>query len=378
MRNYQVSFISLWVLTHSLLAIPLSSSFLNPSLSIRFASPTKSTKFEGHWFKSSTKHRPLFSSPPLEISGGGQDEGNDEESECDLVVVGCGVLGTSLCRQLVQNIQTRQQFLNIQSVVGVTGTTNNHASILESVQNTDQSSSSVAQQPSFCVKTYDEIILEKRKYKNVVFCAPPSKFDNYAEALENVMDDLWDQNAGGVFAFTSSGGVYEGKDGETVNENFPTIDPEKNPRQGRIVYAERTCIAKKGTVLRLAGLYTLDRGAHNYWLTSGKTVQGRPSAFVNLLSYDDAASACIAALVAAGRGVAVRGKTYLISDGNPTTREGICQSALKSKQYGDGKYTMPSFENDGPLGKIYDGSFSNTELKWTPTYESFDKFMTSH
>ena len=56
-------------------------------------------------------------------------------------------------------------------------------------------------------------------------------------------------------------------------------------------------------------------------------------------------------------------------------RFGICESALKSSRYA-GKSMQTFGENDeGGKGKIYDGSFTNEALKWTPRYESFDKFM---
>jgi nucleoside-diphosphate-sugar epimerase len=59
------------------------------------------------------------------------------------------------------------------------------------------------------------------------------------------------------------------------------------------------------------------RGPHNFWLTSGKSVSGRPDGIINMLHYDDAAGACLAVLKA-GPGVC-RGKAFLISDGHPIT-----------------------------------------------------------
>jgi nucleoside-diphosphate-sugar epimerase len=128
--------------------------------------------------------------------------------------------------------------------------------------------------------------------------------------------------------------------------------------------------------LRLAGLYTLDRGAHNFWLTSGKgIVSGSASGMVNLLHYEDAAGACVAALKA-GPSVC-QGKAFLISDGHPLTRHQICVSALQAKSYR--QYSMPRFDapNDQPWasGKIYDGSASDAALQWKPRYASFDSFM---
>ena len=105
-----------------------------------------------------------------------------------------------------------------------------------------------------------------------------------------------------------------------------------------------------------------------------KPIQGNPDGLINLLHYDDAAGACLAALQA-GPDVC-RGQTFLISDGQPQTRRQICESTLKSATYRD--YSMPSFASEpDPTqpGKQYDGSFSNEALKWKPKFESFAKFM---
>ena len=126
----------------------------------------------------------------------------------------------------------------------------------------------------------------------------------------------------------------------------------------------------------MAGLYTLERGAHSYWLGSGNDLKGREEGIINLLHYDDAAGACVAALMVDPPS-SISGKVFLISDGNWTTRKGICESALKATRY-SGK-TMPKFlggPNDA-LGKIYDGTASNIALKWKPVHSSFDEFMSS-
>ena len=82
-------------------------------------------------------------------------------------------------------------------VTGVTKTPTNHPSILETVGESDR----------FSVKTADEC--KGSKYKSVVFCAPPSGFDNYPAAVEDAVTTLWaGPSEGGLFIFTSSGGMY--------------------------------------------------------------------------------------------------------------------------------------------------------------------------
>lgn len=151
---------------------------------------------------------------------------------------------------------------------------------------------------------------------------------------------------------------------------------EDNPRSAKLIAAEEVVRNNGGACLRLAGLYTLERGAHSFWLKSGKDVSGRADGIINLLHYDDAAGSVMAAL-SVGPAV-VSGRNFLISDGNPVTRKQIVESALKAQLFQSG--TMPHFSGseEDPIGKIYDGAASNAALKWTPRYESFDAFMSSH
>lgn len=161
-----------------------------------------------------------------------------------------------------------------------------------------------------------------------------------------------------------------------MNEKTPLPDSANaSPRSLRLINAEKCALEAQGSVLRLAGLYTLERGAHNYWLEKGDgVIKGSKDGVINLLHYDDAAGACIAALKT---GEDAKGKVFLISDGHPTTRFGICESALKAKRYSD--RSMPSFgdEDAAGKGKIYDGTWTDKVLSWNPRYESFDKFMES-
>ena len=162
---------------------------------------------------------------------------------------------------------------------------------------------------------------------------------------------------------------------QVVTEDSPVSDPSKNPRSARLINAEQRVLSGEGACLRLAGLYSLNRGAHNYWITSGKSVEGRADGMINQVHYDDAARAVLASL-RAGPSV-VNGNIFLISDGHPMTRAQICESALKNKHFAG--YKLPKFlgTNKDSVGKIYDGSASNKALNWDPVYQSFDAFMVS-
>lgn len=284
--------------------------------------------------------------------------------EC--AVVGVGVLGTSLCQQLLDNGWT---------VTGITKTTTRHDEIRRQVLcGVDAENNS-----KFQLQTADQPLHTKFPY--CVFCAPPSGFDDYPAAVKEAMTTVWDSaGGGGSFVFTSSGGIYGPGDNTgiipTVNEDSPLPDPSDNPRSARLMGAEQVVRAGGGTILRLAGLYTLDRGAHNFWMGK-EEVGGRADGIINLLHYDDAAGSVVAALQVEDPSTTIQGKTFLISDGHPLTRQQICESTLKSSKYRG--MSVPKFTgtDSDPMGKLYDGSATATALHWKPRYPSFDAFMSA-
>ena len=283
----------------------------------------------------------------------------------NLAVVGCGVLGTSLCKQVLQEETAADA--DVIQVVGVTKTTNHHNEILTDVGTDDR----------FSVATIEQVLKDGKKFRDVVFCAPPSGSEDYSADLKAAME-LWDaEGQDGVFVFTSSSAVYKEQEGNLftiVNETSPTLSVEESPRAARLLLAEDVCRENGGTVCRLGGLYTLDRGAHNFFMNKGEIARNSEG-MLNLLHYDDAAGACLAALKT---GSSIRKKTFLISDGSPVTRLGMCESCLLSKKYAG--MPLPKFtgeEGDGGIGKMFDGRLSNHVLQWKPRYPSFETFMFS-
>lgn len=301
-------------------------------------------------------------------------------------VVGVGVLGTSLCKQLLQDPDLKDL-----KVTGITKSTKRHEDIFREVLGGDDGLSD-----RFDLVTAEECESNvSKKFNHCVFCAPPSGFEDYPAAVKGAIDGLWmgqtEENSGGAFVFTSSGGIFGSGDdvdiSPVVTESSPL--PPPTPRIERLINAENEILKHKGgSVLRLAGLYLLNRGAHNFWL--GNTAEltkaeiaGRSDSMINLLHYDDAAGSVVAALKKTMSSTedddSKGGKVFLVSDGHPLTRLQICESSLKNKRYAD--RTIPKFagskENGDPIGKIYDGSYTNEYLNWKPKYESFDKFMSS-
>lgn len=106
-------------------------------------------------------------------------------------IVGFGVLGTSLCRQILETTDW--------DVIGITQTTNRHRDIRESFMN-----DSMAHRVTLTTR---DAIPSDTKYDNVVFCAPPSGSDDYPGTVKDAVDNLWRGPESGVFCFTSSGAM---------------------------------------------------------------------------------------------------------------------------------------------------------------------------
>ena len=91
-----------------------------------------------------------------------------------------------------------------QKVVGITKTENNHESIMTKIINDGNNEAT----STFSLSTLDEIVSTKTKFRDIVFCAPPSGFEDYPKAIQYAIDNIWEGlDGGGKFVFTSSGGM---------------------------------------------------------------------------------------------------------------------------------------------------------------------------
>ncbi|GAB0490226.1 hypothetical protein MMPV_001458 [Pyropia vietnamensis] len=238
-------------------------------------------------------------------------------------------------------------------------------------------------------------------FSNVLFCMPPSSSDDYAGEARRAVA-CWRGPSAGRLVFTSTTGAYAEEEGGVVTEGSPTT-----PGGGRLGAAEAVIAAAGGTVVRLAGLYALGRGAHTFWLRRG-IVGGNPDGLVNMLHYEDAAAAAVAALRCAATGVRAAAASadaggssaavaaddaagvdvFLVSDNVPVTRRSLVDSALVHPRFADSK--PPVFEADipsslpggvpmpaerGGWGKVIDCSRTWEVLGWKPRFESYEAFM---
>mmetsp|Transcript_40316 Transcript_40316/g.43743 ORF Transcript_40316/g.43743 Transcript_40316/m.43743 type:complete len:393 (+) Transcript_40316:118-1296(+) len=361
-------------------------------------------------------NRSIFSSAmniAATTSSSSSSSSSMQVTEC--AIVGVGVLGTSLCKQLLRD----PDFKNWK-FTGITKGNKRHDGILEEVLGRDHDQHQYSDR--FELRTADDYNDDtyksnsNKKFNHCVFCAPPSGFDDYPSAVRGAINNLWmgrrnNDNEEGIFVFTSSGGIYgnggnDDIDVASVVTESSILPSNPIPRIERLISAENEVLKKKGgSVLRLAGLYKLDRGAHNFWLgdtteLAKKDITGRADSLINLLHYDDAAGSVVAALKRRVNNdddddskmstcnddkridqisQHQEGEIFLVSDGHPLTRQQICDSSLKHKRYED--RTIPKFvglaQNGDSIGKIYDGSYTNKALHWKPRYESFDAFMSS-
>lgn len=207
---------------------------------------------------------------------------------------------------------------------------------------------------------------------HVVFCAPPGDPSKpaYAEAVRAAA-----ALARKRFVMTSSTGVLEA--GPHVHEKSPQAT---TPRAQQLAAAENEALQSQfGVVIRLAGLYSLERGGHNYMFRAGglgrkervSTVNMGPDVEVSLVHYEDAASAVVAALVADGD--AVVGQRFIAADGTPVSPREVVEAAHAHPMYSG--FDMPIFAERGGVSKRVNSDWSRARLGWEPRHKSFVEFI---
>uniref|UniRef100_A0A0R0IMY1 NAD-dependent epimerase/dehydratase domain-containing protein n=1 Tax=Glycine max TaxID=3847 RepID=A0A0R0IMY1_SOYBN len=178
--------------------------------------------------------------------------------EHDLLIVGPGVLGRLVAQKWRQEIPGSQ-------VYGQTVSTDHHNELIQMGIN-----------PS---KKWTEAT---HTFPNVIYCAPPSRTPDYAG---NVRLAALSWNGEGSFLFTSSSAPYDCNDNGPCDEDSPVVPIGRSPGVDVLLKAENVVLEFGGCVLRLAGLYKADRGAHNYYLEK-RIVDSRPDHVLNLIHYE--------------------------------------------------------------------------------------------
>jgi hypothetical protein len=71
----------------------------------------------------------------------------------------------------------------------------------------------------------------------------------------------------------------------------------------------------------------------------------------------------------------IKQELFIVADGNPISRLGICNAALKNEIYSGA--SIPNFTGDSDLidGKKYNIEKVHSKLQWSPKFPSFADFM---
>lgn len=204
------------------------------------------------------------------------------------------------------------------------------------------------------------------QFPYIIFCAPPSRTSDYAGDIRLAASN-W--SGEGSFLFTSSSAPYDCNDNGSCDEDSPVVPIGRSPRTDVLLKAEKVVLESGGCVLRLAGLYKADRGAHAYWLEKG-IVEARPDHILNLIHYEDAASLSVAIL-----NKNLRGRIFLGCDNLPVSRQEVMDLVDKSGKFS--KKFQRFTGTDDPLGKRLNNTKTREEIGWEPKYRSFAQFLES-
>ncbi|XP_066308926.1 uncharacterized protein [Miscanthus floridulus] len=287
-------------------------------------------------------HRAPLARASLGIS---HDKGSDISDpnvvgQIDLLIVGPGVLG----RIVAEKWQKEHPDCK---VYGQTASKNHHSELTD-----------LGIIPSLKGTTIHQ------KVPHVIFCAPPSGSDDYPGDVRLAASN-W--SGEGSFLFTSSTALYDCSDNSMCNEDCPSVPIGRSPRTDVLLKVENVVLEAGGCVLRLAGLYKIDRGAHVFWLRKG-TLDTRPDHIINQIHYEDAASLAIAIMKKR-----LRSRIFLGCDNKPLSRQEIMDAVNKSGKF-DTKFEGFT-GTDGPLGKRMENSKTRAEIGWEPKYPSFTEFL---
>lgn len=264
--------------------------------------------------------------------------------EKDLLIVGAGQLGRLIGRQW-------QYYYPESKVYAETKTTRTH----ENLQN---------EYGFIPLTTSSEEAETHSMFPYAVFCAPPGRGTSGEEYAKMVRKAA---KRGKRFVFTSSTSVY-GKEGGNLTEKS-MINSEAKLKDAEIAAKEGI----EGMVVRLAGLYLRYRGAHCYYMKVGN-IPGDKNGMLNLIHYDDAASAVIKAL-RLEQIPSSEERCFLACAKEMNTKKEVVD--VSYKHYGFKGWEYPKMEDNGVKQeeRKFDNEWTRNILRWRPRFESFVDFM---
>ncbi|KAJ1687730.1 hypothetical protein LUZ63_019120 [Rhynchospora breviuscula] len=323
-------------------SLPIKTLFTYPNPnSVRFSSFSTARATSPSSSSSRSFRRFSFSmassSSPIETSS---YSSSNAVGMNDLLIVGPGVLGRIIAKMWHQEFPGSK-------ILGQTMSTDHHSELAE-----------------LGIAPFLKGSPLSQKVPYVIFCAPPSRTEDYPGDVR-IAASNW--NGEGSFLFTSSSAPYDKYDNDWCYEDSPVVPLGRSPRTDVLLKAENVVLEAGGCVLRLAGLYKEDRGAHTYWLAKG-IVDARPDHILNLIHYEDAASLSIAIMKKR-----LRSRIFVGCDNHPLSRQEVMDCVNRCGKFS--KKFEAFIGTDGPLGKKMNNSKTREEIGWEPKYPSLPAFL---
>jgi nucleoside-diphosphate-sugar epimerase len=202
-------------------------------------------------------------------------------------------------------------------------------------------------------------------FEAVVLCVAPSGGDSYASTYPPAARAalaLARHHQIPHLVYTSSTGVYGGRDGELVTEASPRHGgpPELLEAEDRLLTSQHSGL----TVLRVAGLYGPGRDPRGRYRDPTRLPNGGEH-WVNLVHHHDVASAILHVLPWTGAP-----RVLNLSDGAPTLARDICRHLAEIEGRDPASLSFPATAPSARSNQRVD----TTALRstgWSPRYPSF-------
>lgn len=277
-----------------------------------------------------------------------------------LVVLGCGYIGSEVCRQAVQREM---------QVTALTRNTDKAAAlramdirVVEADLAGDAWHEQMPVSPDFVLNCVSSGGVGVEGYRH-----------SYLDGMKSVL--AWArQSKPGTFTYTGSTSVYPQDNGSLVDESSPTSS--QNDRSGLLIETENLLRSSEAfsrwIILRLAGIYGPGRHHVLDQIQAGQVLTGSASHRLNLAHRDDI-SAAIWAVFAAPSNMA--NQVYNVADDAPATKGELAAWLARSL-----KLPAPQFDPTAVSARrrvvpdriILNGKLKN-DLGWQPKYPDYRK-----
>lgn len=173
--------------------------------------------------------------------------------------------------------------------------------------------------------------------------------------------------------FVSTTGVYHQSSGEWVDEKSDTrpVGESGKAHLKAEVFVQNWAsqAVRSGLVLRLSGLYGLNRLIRRKSIEQGEPIACDPDSWLNLLHIDDATSACVAAL--SSTNVDSASGLYCVSDDHPVLRRDFYELSARLLNAPKPRFVAPSPSEYGGNRRVANRQFK-TCFGWQPQYPGIE------